>query len=275
MRGNIFLQLLHAPDRKNRLRQEVSKNRRRIARLFTRAAAPSSKHFKLVSCQGLDLLLDPSSLVDFHFLNSGYWEKEQLDIMTSAILDEPDRASSIFLDIGAYWGLYGLKAHQSGISEVHFFEPDPRNRAQLYTQLFLNNLQSAVHVHEFAASDHLGTMQFRRSETIKGGNRGHAGRADFDKSDGFCVPCKPIDSEIGFKNRTIFCKIDVEGSELQVLNGMTNLIKNNKVFIQVETFEDNIDRVRECASRLGLTFLKRVGVDDFHCNFTPKNAANT
>ena len=39
------------------------------------------------------------------------------------------------------------------------------------------------------------------------------------------------------KNNIIAIKIDVEGFELSVLQGITNLIKNNRIFLQIEIFD--------------------------------------
>ena len=38
-------------------------------------------------------------------------------------------------------------------------------------------------------------------------------------------------------NNTIAVKIDVEGLELLVLQGLVNLIKNNRIFLQIEIFD--------------------------------------
>ena len=37
--------------------------------------------------------------------------------------------------------------------------------------------------------------------------------------------------------KPIFVKIDVEGLELLVLQGLVNLIKNNRIFLQIEIFD--------------------------------------
>ena len=38
-------------------------------------------------------------------------------------------------------------------------------------------------------------------------------------------------------NKTIAIKVDVEGLELLVLQGLVNLIKNNRIFLQIEIFD--------------------------------------
>ena len=41
-------------------------------------------------------------------------------------------------------------------------------------------------------------------------------------------------------NNTIAIKVDVEGLELLVLKGLTNLIKKNRIFLQIEIFDQEL-----------------------------------
>ena len=43
--------------------------------------------------------------------------------------------------------------------------------------------------------------------------------------------------------KIISLKVDVEGSEIDVLNGLKKLLKNNKVFLQIEIFDKNYQKV--------------------------------
>ena len=58
--------------------------------------------------------------------------------------------------------------------------------------------------------------------------------------DSIAVEIKTLDdifSELCINEQTCI-KIDVEGFELSVLQGIENLIKNNKVFLQIEIFDE-------------------------------------
>ena len=211
-------------------------------------------------------LLDHSSLVDRYLIKHGSWEKRQLERMTQAFRAAPTLDDAVFLDIGAYWGLYAIQAQKHGIPEVHVFEPDPKNRAQLYAQLFLNNLETAITVHPYAAYNREGTISFSRSNDIANGNRGGAG-IDRNEAADFAVPCQKIDSLFDYKDKFVFCKLDVESAELEALDGMKDLIANNKVFLQVETFPKNIAAYREHIQSLGLRFLERIEIDDYYQNY--------
>ena len=51
------------------------------------------------------------------------------------------------------------------------------------------------------------------------------------------------DEFIKLKNETIAIKIDVEGHEINVLEGLKNILKRNKVILQVEIYEKNFEIV--------------------------------
>lgn len=265
--GNIFSQIYHAPDRKARIRAEFDNIRYRLRRLCGLYRPPGSRQFHTVQWQGLTLLLDNTSFVDRWLLERCEWEPAQLAFMQTAIEAVNDPADCVFLDIGAYWGLYGLCAYRAGIRDVQMFEPDPRNRAQLHAQLFLNSLQSDIRVHEFAASDSEGMRVFRPSDAMTDGNRGGAGLTRSDTAGGISVMCKPLDRVLAYRERTIFAKIDVEGGETAVLKGMKDLIENNKIFLQVEVFTENIARTHQQATDLGLRFLGKHHWDAYYSNF--------
>lgn len=63
---------------------------------------------------GLTLLLDPSSLVDWHIIHEGYWEHGQVTTLMRAVEKAAAVSDPVFLDIGAYWGYYSLHARLSG-----------------------------------------------------------------------------------------------------------------------------------------------------------------
>lgn len=267
-KGNIFQQVYHADDRRARINREVERSVARFRRYFGLIRQKESRQFRSVEWEGLNLLLDQSSMVDHRILQKNDWEPEQRAQMQAAIGQQDNLSDCVFLDVGSYWGLYGIKACQQGVGTVHFFEPDPRNRAQLYAQLFLNGLHSSVEVHPVAASDHDGELSFAKSESFTDGNRGKARLSSQGEAEDFKVRCRSLDSAIDFSDRTIFCKMDVEGAELQALAGMKNILQKNRIFLQVEVFEENITAVRQETEKHGLDFLVRIESDDFYSNFS-------
>ena len=51
------------------------------------------------------------------------------------------------------------------------------------------------------------------------------------------------DEIIKFINKKLLIKIDVEGHEINALKGFKHLIKNNKIFMQIEIFDENKENI--------------------------------
>ena len=58
-------------------------------------------------------------------------------------------------------------------------------------------------------------------------------------------------------NSTIAIKVDVEGLELLVLKGMANLIKNNRIFLQIEIFDQEFDKTSSFLEEHNFKFIKK------------------
>jgi FkbM family methyltransferase len=130
-----------------------------------------------------------------------------------------------FVDVGANVGLISLAlAREFPQLEVFAFEPDPVAAQRLRQNISLNpRLRARIHVAEIAASDSVGEAVFEPSgdrRNIETGRLAEPGR-----SEGlFRVQADRLDrffQEIGTVPDLV--KIDVEGGELRVLQGMTGL----------------------------------------------------
>lgn len=261
---NIFWELLTSKDRHAIVAREKQLNKRRFQQLFNIKPNWASKRYVVDEWEGLTVLLDKRSDVDICVHNKGEWETPQREMISNRIAGLENKADCVFLDIGAYWGMYGLLAHQQGIGEVHFFEPDPSNRNQLQAQLFLNGLDREITLWPYAISDSDGQVHFRKSEAVEDGNRGGSRVVEAGEAAAITIECRVLDKLLPLRGRTIIAKIDVEGHEEQVLRGMRDVIAQNDVFFQVEVFDDAIPRVRKLAEELGLRFLHRIDIDDYY-----------
>lgn len=195
----------------------------------------------------LRLLLDPSSLVDREMLDHGAWEATQIGLMIDAaraLKGNPRR--KLFLDVGAYWGLYSLKMWRLGVfDEILCFEPDANNFAQLEAQMFLNGASYDIKRIKAAVLDKPGTARLLRSTSIADGNRGGA-MIQESSEDSEPVQVVTLDELLDVKGAILFVKIDVEGSEARVLAGMRRLLAENEIYLQVEVFPGFEDRLKDC-----------------------------
>ena len=231
--------------------------------------AISIENFTLCDRDGLTLLLDRTSMVDQFMIDRGHWESNHINLMREAVRKLLVPTNGVFLDVGAYWGLYAMRAVQEGAKEVHAFEPDPRNYAQLQAQLFLNDMLDAVSIHSLAASDAEGSTLFRKS--VQGQNRAGAGIPRGKKGGSVEVAKIRLDDMFDWNGRSIVVKMDVEGHEPFALRGMANLVKRNEVLLQAEVFDHDREATMAAAKEIGLRHILTVHVDRYLTNMSDQD----
>lgn len=221
---------------------------------------------------GLRLLLDQTSMLDKRLVDSGEWEMEQITYISSLIERLRGKASPVFLDIGAYWGLYSLIAHRSGAFEqIHAFEADRHNFAQLQANLFLNKATKIITSHNKAVGEKDGTLFVWDSTAHPDGSRAGVGIVDEASGlPGFRTPSVAIDSALSLSGCHVLMKIDVESFEPYVLRGLTETVAKNRVFMQVEVYDENKEPVFKEIERLGLRQIHCIYPDYYLTNMSPE-----
>lgn len=166
------------------------------------------------------------------------------------------RPGATVIDVGAHVGYYTLLASmlagESG--SVWAFEPEPTNAAFLRRHMYLNHCRN-VHVEEVAVSSSSGQGRFVCGKGSGTGRLDKTGEmevrtvrlADFCASRGI---------------RPTALKIDVEGAEVEVLDGARDLIRSERPVIFLSTHSRAIHR--QCLGLLrddGYTLRPIVGAD--------------
>ncbi len=226
--------------------------------VLKRWAALTWRHdFRVIKRDSVLWLLDHRNFVDRQLGVFGGFEPKQRTYLFS-LLDKP---ADIFLDIGANFGLYTVLASHMNVAErVCAFEPGPRNRAQLFANLYLNRMTEKVGVYPQAVSDIDGVITMQLDpETSTGTSR--IGQVD---GVGTEVMCARLDSLIDADSQHVILKIDIEGHELQALNGMTNLLTRNFCALQIEVFEPNRQAVAAFMKSIGYGEINRIGDDSYY-----------
>ena len=62
-------------------------------------------------------------------------------------------------------------------------------------------------------------------------------------------------------------KIDVERHESKVLDGMKLLLKNNKIFLQIEIHNELKDKILSKLDFLEFKFIQSIGIDYYFKNY--------
>ncbi len=145
-----------------------------------------------------------------------------------------------FVDVGANLGAYSLLAAGVCQAEVLAIEPWPANVAVLREQVEFNRLGVKVEILQAGASDQDGELLFQSDSS----QNTFVVEANHDEATAvISVPVYRLDSIL--KRCPQYIKIDVEGHELRVLNGLGAYLDNPELeVIQCETLTDkNMDNL--------------------------------
>jgi FkbM family methyltransferase len=133
------------------------------------------------------------------------------------------------LEGGAYEGGTSLWFVANGAGKVYAFEPDPHNFSVLLENIRRNRLSDKIIPFQKALSRSEGRLRF--SATGTGGSKA-------SDSGNLTVESVALDEllEKNFVERVDFIKLDVEGSELEVLEGGTETIKKFKPKMAISVY---------------------------------------
>jgi hypothetical protein len=77
-----------------------------------------------------------------------------------------------------------------------------------------------------------------------------------------------FDRHFSYRGLDILVKIDVEGHEQQVIEGMRGLLAGNRCYLQVEVFDANLGAVGKLLEKLGYRKIHEFGYDRIFSNHT-------
>lgn len=160
---------------------------------------------------------------------------------------------AVVWDVGANIGTYSLLAAEAG-GDVVAFEPGPQARGDLVANAKLNGLDDTINATPYALADYDGEGMLLPSDRT--GTRELQPHGDT----GDAVPVRAGDS-LGVDAPDVV-KIDVEGVEAEVIDGMTEALANARyVIVEVHKHGPEVSEVREvlagCGFETGVTDLTR------------------
>jgi len=162
------------------------------------------------------------------------------------LLDQFKDKNKDAIDIGVYRGVYSYKLSKL-FNHIYSFEPNPL--IYPYLKKNLSKIINNITLSNYALSNTDGSVNLKipnRSSSIFKNNIEELYRLgcatihehnNFDNYKAFRVKKKKLDKVI-LKNKKIgFVKIDVEGHEMEVIQGAEKLLKNNRPVLLVEIEE--------------------------------------
>jgi FkbM family methyltransferase len=170
-------------------------------------------------------------------------------------------SGAVVYDVGANVGFFSLlSAKLAGPGgRVEAFEPVPHNAAAIRANAALNGLET-IRVHQVAVSDHDGTGQVCIPVEASWAHLMDRGQHPATEKV-ISVQLTVLDDQIGagLLPRPDVVKIDVEGFELQVLNGLRQTLANHPVTVICELHGTNPEML-EMMSALGYSVINLEGV---------------
>ena len=193
-----------------------------------------SGSFVHTSANGLKFVLEPRHYLDHYIAVEGIYERRYVEYFHKIL--EP---GSIVIDIGANIGNHALFLHDK-CDRVECFEPNPEIADRLQANIDLNGA-SNIHVHRIGLGNREGVIPFALNVI---GNPGHSGFFSMEGRDPSMfteveLPIKVADKAIEALElpRLDFIKIDVEGLELEVLQGLQKTISKYRPLVTFEHHE--------------------------------------
>jgi len=146
------------------------------------------------------------------------------------------------IDVGAHVGYYTLLLSQlvGNTGKVYAFEPDPKNFELLKKNIEVNSFKN-IELIQKAVSNKTGIIKLYLGDQDRATNRIYDAQLNDTKKS---IEIKTISLDEYIKDKKIdFIKIDVEGSELGVIEGMKSIFQNNKqIKIIIEFFPFLIEK---------------------------------
>ena len=147
------------------------------------------------------------------------------------LLDQVLRLGLNFYDVGGGMGFFTCCAAKRG-ARVFVFEPDKANADCLERHLVMNGLTELVTVERMAAYSHSGTVHVAAPAL-----RASHGNAVVGKGGEAIVDCTALDDYCLHHPFPDVCKIDVEGSESEVLKGAEGLFVTGRPIAVLEVHD--------------------------------------
>jgi len=145
--------------------------------------------------------------------------------------------SDVVIDVGAHVGLFTLKAVMKGSAKVVSIEPHPVNYKFLTININIAGISSQVIPVKLALSNSKG---YAKLCTDRLGASGVATiKASYNRFVCFNVPTETLDDllvKLGLSDKVTFIKIDVEGAELEVLQGANKILEKGDIYVAVAAY---------------------------------------
>jgi FkbM family methyltransferase len=153
-----------------------------------------------------------------------------------------------FIDIGANSGIYSfIVSNNFHKIRIKSFEPVKKTISKFKKNLKLNKRLKNIKLHKYGLSNKNSKLSMKaqvRNNYIQSSGYGVVKRGDNLKDLHIEKNIFKIgDETIKLKNKKICIKIDAESHEYEVLQGLKKFLNYNEIFLQVEIFKENFNKI--------------------------------
>ena len=199
------------------------------------------------------MFLDYLDPIDRSIILNGSYEQEEIIKLNNLIIKNN---INTFIDVGSNCGFYSFKFANQKL-DVLAFEPNSEALLKMSNTIERNDyLNEKITIFPFGISNKNSKMKMEAQ--IKHGyiQTGGSGVTDNSKTKSSNLEIFEAEFKIGdeilkYRNKNLAIKIDVEGHEIYVLQGIEKLLKLNKCILQIELFDKNFPIVNSYLSNSG------------------------
>lgn len=169
-----------------------------------------------ISVFGYKMFIDDEHKADYGIMNIE--KNKEFQLMKKSI-----KNGDTVIDIGANVGFYTLffRSLVGEKGKIISFEPEPNNFSMLKKNIEINNFEN-IEIFQYALGSEEKKISMKLSESV--------GQHTVDIDGDLEVRCMKLDDIV---EKADFIKIDAEGYEVEILNGMKEILKKDiKLFVE-------------------------------------------
>jgi len=212
--------------------------------------------------------LDINEPIDKSIILFDQYENKQIEFTLGII---KNNKINIYLDIGANSGIYSLLISSKFKKlKIFSFEPIKKTYDKLLKNIRLNKSLKNIKTYNYGASNKNSRQIMKaliKKNIIQYGGFGISQTKKINKN--FYTEeasFKKLANVFNFRNKKVFIKIDTEGHENLLLDGIRKLIKNNEIHMQIEIWPKNYLNVIKKLTDLKLKEINKIDSDFYFTN---------
>lgn len=211
---------------------------------------------------GITIFLSPDDEgISHHIFHFGEWESKSGSIFFDTLQQTRDKSDSklSFLDIGANRGYYSLQAAEllGKNCQIIAVEPEPENQTALKKGIKKNSLEERIHLKEAAIGDETKSMRLQISKRSNAHTLAEIPNSHENLYTEKSVPVEVFTADELLQSINIdphgidFVRLDVEGYEWEIFQGMNMILDSAKViFVELHPHRTSHSKLREILNLL-------------------------